>query len=69
MGRFSHPTSKRGPASPGPARIKTTLYEVIDAVGNAVEGKEERLVPEIVAHLVNSGMVKFTGEKADIFTR
>ena len=37
---------------------KTTLYELIEAIGDVVEAEEERLVPEIVLHLIDSGKIR-----------
>jgi len=37
---------------------KTTLYELIEAISSVVEEAEERLVPEIVLHLIDSGKIR-----------
>ncbi len=58
MGDLSHQSSSKRQTFSRGVRIKTTLYEVIDAVGNAVDGKEEKLIPGIVLHLMNSGKIK-----------
>jgi hypothetical protein len=68
MGDLSHQSSTKSQTFSRGVRIKTTLYEVIDAVGNAVDGKEEKLIPGIVLHLVNSGKIKFTESNPKIVT-
>ena len=39
----------------------TTLYDVVEVVQEEVSSDEEGLVAEVVADLVNSGRIRFTG--------
>jgi hypothetical protein len=40
---------------------KTTLYELIDAISDVVEAGEERLIPKVVLHLIDSGKIRISG--------
>jgi hypothetical protein len=50
------------PAYAEPTTIKTTLYDLIEAIGTEVEPGEDDLIIATVVHLLNSGRVKFTGD-------
>lgn len=39
--------------------IRTTLYELIEAIGEEVPPGEERLVVDIVLHMLITGQIKF----------
>lgn len=43
--------------------VRTTLYDLIEAIGEEVPPGEERLVAEIVMHLFESGQIKFLYDK------
>ncbi len=47
------------PAHSGSTTVRTTLYELIEAIGKEVEPGEDRLVTETVLDLVDTGQVKF----------
>ena len=40
--------------------VKTTLYELIDAISDEVLSGEEKLVGEVVVNMFNTEKVKFT---------
>ena len=42
--------------------IRTTLYELIEAINNEINTENEELIPKIVLHLVNSGKIEFAGK-------
>lgn len=44
--------------------ITTTLYELMEAVQEEVSPNEEGLVARVVADLMNSGRIRFTGNPA-----
>jgi hypothetical protein len=39
---------------------KTTLYELIEAINEVVRAGEERLIPLIVLHMIDSGKIKLS---------
>jgi hypothetical protein len=41
--------------------IRTTLYDLIDAISRAVPADEEELVVATVLHLLRSGRIRFLG--------
>jgi hypothetical protein len=41
--------------------IRTTLYDLIDAIGREVPAEEDNLVVATVMHLLQSGRVRFLG--------
>ena len=46
---------------PKPKKVistETTLYELIEAISDIVAPGEERLIPEIVLNLINSGQIR-----------
>jgi hypothetical protein len=46
---------------PKPKKVistETTFYELIEAIGDIVTPGEERLIPEIVLNLFNSGHIR-----------
>lgn len=43
--------------------IKTTLYDLIDAISREVSPEEEELVIATVVHLLKSGRARFLDEK------
>ena len=42
-------------------RIRTTMFDLIKALNEEVKAGEEALVPRIVRHMIDSGLLKFTG--------
>ena len=46
-------------ACPRLTAIETTLYELIEAVGEEVQPGEDRLIAETVSHLLDTDHVKF----------
>jgi len=40
--------------------VKTTLYELIDAISDDLLPGEEKLVGEVVVNMFNTGKIKFT---------
>ena len=51
------PFKRRHPQS---TVVKTTLYELIDAISDEVLPGEEKLVVEVVVNIFNTEKVKFT---------
>jgi hypothetical protein len=47
----------------GPTRIKTTLYDLIDAIRTELSADEDELVVATVLHLMKSGRIRFLGEQ------
>ena len=50
------------PSSSRPARkhaIQTTLFELVEAVGDSMEPHESLLVPKVVSQLIFDGKMKF----------
>jgi hypothetical protein len=43
------------------AIIKTTLYELIEAIGDVIETGEEKFIPEILLDLIDSGKITISG--------
>jgi hypothetical protein len=43
------------------AIIKTTLYELIEAIGDVIETGEEKFIPEILLYLIDSGKITISG--------
>jgi len=41
-------------------RVRTTLYELIDAINEQVQPGEDGLVAAVVLHLFASGQIKFS---------
>ena len=39
--------------------IRTTLYDLIEAVQDEVEPNEERMIADVVMHLLATGQVRF----------
>lgn len=54
--KFS-PFKKRYPQA---SVVKSTLYELIDAISVEVLPSEEKLVGEVVLNMFNAGKIKFT---------
>jgi hypothetical protein len=42
--------------------ITTTLYDLIEAIGEEVPVGEEKLVTAVVAHLLNAGRIRYIGK-------
>jgi hypothetical protein len=51
--------------NPGQTTIKTTLYDLIEAISGEVDPGEDKMIVATVSHLLNSGWAKFTGEMRD----
>ena len=54
------------PVQPKLTAVKTTLYELIGAINDAVQPGEDRLVVETVLDLLETGQVKFLGAAASV---
>ena len=48
-------------APPVLTTVETTLYDLIEAIGDQVQPGEDRLVVEAVLDLIDTGQVKFPG--------
>ncbi len=46
--------------------IKTTLYELIDAISGEVDPGEDGVIVETVSHIMDSNKVKFLNDRMDI---
>ncbi len=46
--------------------IKTTLYDLIDAISAEMDIGEDRMVVGTVSHILNSNKVKFLDDRMDI---
>jgi len=46
------------PRSRKTMKTKTTMFDLIEALNQVVDKDEEKFVPRIVTHLVNSGRLK-----------
>ena len=42
-------------------RFRSTLYELMEAIGDVIQPGEERLVAVVVQDLMNSGQLRFLG--------
>ena len=42
-----------------PIRVRTTLYDLVAAIGEEVQSGEEHLIAWTVAHLIKTGQMKF----------
>ena len=42
-------------------KTRTTLFDLIEALNEVVEKREEKFVPQIVLHMVNRGLLKAIG--------
>ena len=47
-------SKKESPTNLKENAVRTTLYELIEAIHEVVQPEEKRLVPEIVIHLLNN---------------
>ena len=54
------------PAHPGLNSVKTTLYELIEAIGQEVKPGEDELVEETVMHLFDTGQVRFLDDAFEV---
>jgi hypothetical protein len=54
------------PTSTGARATETTLYELIAAIQEAVGPDADDLVIATIVHLLNSGQVKFIGQRQDV---
>jgi hypothetical protein len=43
-------------------RIHTTLYDLIEAIGDEISAGEDELLAEAVVHLMETGRLKFVGK-------
>ena len=53
-------------ADPGLAPVQTTLYDLIEAVSEAVLPEEEQLVAEVVSHLINTSSLDTWVSEGDL---
>jgi hypothetical protein len=49
--------------SPKPARLTTTLYDLVEAISTEVGPDEDHLVAAAVMHLINSNRTRFVGSR------
>jgi hypothetical protein len=42
-----------------PSRIRTTLYDLVEALGEEVESGEEHLIARTVFHMIRTGQMRF----------
>jgi hypothetical protein len=54
------------PIYPGTTTIKTSLYELIEAISEEVKPGEDELVAETVLHLFETGQAKFINGPIDL---
>jgi len=50
---------------PKTTRIRTTLYDLIEAISEEIRSKEDGLIAQTVSHLVDTGKLKFIGVSKD----
>lgn len=55
----------RGPAYPKATPIRTTLYELIEAINEEVPPGKDWVVSEVVLHLLETGQIKLVGQPED----
>jgi len=48
--------------TPNDKKMTTSLYEIVEAVEDELNESENKLVPSIVMHLIDSGKIKLTCE-------
>ena len=61
--KVTYPVTKGRAVRPKPGRVaisKTTLYELIEAISDVVEAGEEKFIPEILLHLIESGKIRMS---------
>ena len=58
MQRISQNTLTFESELPNPFIIKTTLYNLVEAVREEMSPKEEQLVPLIVSHMLGSDLIQ-----------
>lgn len=54
------------PAHQSSRTIKTTLYELVEAIIEELQPGEDHLVPIIVSHFFDTGKIRFIGNLKDI---
>ena len=59
MQQLARESSTQEPAQPELATVTTTLGELISAINEEAEPQEERLVAEIVLHLLETRRIRF----------
>ena len=59
MQQLARASSTREPAQPELATVTTTLGELISAINEEAESQEDRLVAEIVLHLLETRRIRF----------
>ena len=60
MRRFTLEFRKGESADPKPSIVRTTLYDLTEAVSDAVQPEEEQLIAEVVSHLIHNGRSKYS---------
>lgn len=50
------------------AAFMTNLYELVKVLNEEIEDENEELIPHIVVRLLDSGMVKFIGNRKHLST-
>ncbi len=66
MQQLAHKTLPSEPADPEPAPIVTTLGELIEAINEKVEPKEDNLVAKAVSYLIDTGEIRFLNPKEEL---
>ena len=66
MQQLAHESPTREPAQPELATVTTTLGELISTINEEVEPEEDRLVAEVVLHLLETGRIRFLNSRGDL---
>ncbi len=66
MQQMPHAYSRPEWTQPEGATITTTLGELIGAINEEIEPEEDRLVAQVVLHLLESGRIKFLNPKGEL---
>jgi hypothetical protein len=66
MQNIPHAHSRLEPAQPEWVTILTTLGDLIEAIEEEVEPKEDYLVAEVVLHLLETGRIRFLNPMGEL---
>ena len=58
MEALAHTLHAEKPEDPGSTTIKTTLYELIDAISEVMEPGEDRMLPKIVIDMIDTEQIR-----------
>ena len=47
-------------------RSRTSLYDLIEAVSDEIEPGEDKLIPETIQHLFNTGQARFIDCRSEV---